>query len=115
MKGTGQEWFAGQGSAVSGVREELRYDANEVVVGLLAGGRVMCMKGVRLFRITIGKLPHVTVLPALGRFRHGPPLFVGLPRFAGAQVRSAVLTAADSISRNPLGMGVGTGFYKSVE
>jgi hypothetical protein len=97
------------------VREGQRYDADEVVVGLRAGGKVMCLKNMRLFRITIGKLPHETVLPAIGRFGHGPPLFVVLPRFASAQVHFAVLTAADSISRNPLGMGVRTGFHGFAE
>jgi hypothetical protein len=74
---------------VSRVRDELRCNRDEVGVGLREGGKVVCLKDMKLFRIKIGKLPHVTVFPAFNRFGHGPPLFVVLPRFVRAQRRDA--------------------------
>jgi hypothetical protein len=51
---------------------------------------VVCLKDTKLFRMTMGKVPHVSVFPAFNPFGHGPPLFVLLPRFASAQGRFAV-------------------------
>jgi hypothetical protein len=61
-----------------------------------AGGKMACLKGMRQFRVTNGKLPHVIVFPAFDRLGHGRPLFVVLsmlpmlPRFASARARFAV-------------------------
>jgi hypothetical protein len=74
-----------EGSAMSGVREDLRYNADEVGVGLPTGGRIACLMEMKPFRIRIGRLHSVTVFPCLQQIRGQPPLFVVLPEFAGAQ------------------------------
>jgi hypothetical protein len=89
-RGTVREWFADKERSVSGVRDELLDNGDECGVGLREAGKVVCLKDMKLFRIRIGKLPHVTVFPAFNRIGHGPPLFVVLPRFASAQGRFAV-------------------------
>jgi hypothetical protein len=87
--GIARDWFAEEAGIVGGVRGVLRYNSDEAGVGLREARKVVCLKDMKLFRIKIGKMPHVVVFPAFNRFGHGPPLFIVLPRFISAQRRFA--------------------------
>jgi predicted hydrolase (HD superfamily) len=52
---TVRERFADKASAAAGVRDKLRYNTDEVGVGLREGRKVVCLKDMKLFRIKIGK------------------------------------------------------------
>jgi hypothetical protein len=74
----------------------------------------MCLKNKKLFRITAGKLPHVTVSPAFNRPGHDSPLFVVLPRLASARARFAVYQRSGLyITESPSGWVSGAVFYSA--
>jgi hypothetical protein len=52
-------------------------------------GQVVWLKGMRLFRMAIGREIHVRVFPAIDRLGRGLALFVVLRRFVGAGGRFA--------------------------
>jgi hypothetical protein len=47
--GSVRDWFSGKEKVVSGVRDELRYYADDVRAGLGEGGEVVCLNDMRPF------------------------------------------------------------------
>jgi hypothetical protein len=76
-----------RGTNVEGMPLELILNWDEVRVGVKQRGKLISVRGCRLFGLRCKKLPYFTVFPVCNRFVAGPPFFVVVPRLASAQTR----------------------------